>query len=105
MVVTFMKTLYRKSQPKIIHYRNYKNFSNEIFRKSLQKIFPQNLVNSCDKDVDNFVISCHKILDEYAPLKKKYVRDNNSPFMNKNLSKAIMASKIKVDKLSKEICP
>ena len=105
MVVTFMKTLYRKSQPKIIYYRNYKNFSNEIFRESLQKTFPQNLVNSCDKDVDNFVISCDKILDEYAPLKKKYVRDNNSPFMNKNLSKAIMASKIKVDKLSKEICP
>ena len=105
MVVTFMKTLYRKSQRKTIHYRNYKNFSNEIFRESLQKIYPQNLVNSCDKDVDNFVISCDKILDEYAPLKKKYMRDNNSPFMNKNLSKAIMASKIKVDKLSKEICP
>ena len=25
MVVTVMKTSYRKSQPKIIHYRNYKN--------------------------------------------------------------------------------
>ena len=24
------------------------------------------------------------------PLKKKYVRDNHSPFMNKSLSKAIM---------------
>ena len=37
MVVTVMKTSYRKSQPKIIHYRNYKNFSNDIFRDSLQK--------------------------------------------------------------------
>ena len=51
MVATVMKTSYRKSQPKIIHYCNYKNFSNDIFndileififshyRKSLHKIW------------------------------------------------------------------
>ena len=64
MVVTVMKSSYRKSQPKIIQYRNYKNFSNDIFRDSLQKIFPQNLGNSCDQDVDDFLISCNKILDQ-----------------------------------------
>ena len=90
MVVTVMKTTHRKSQPKIIHYRNYKNCSNDIFRESLQKIFLQNLVKCCNKDVDNFLISCNKILDQYAPRKKKYVRGNHSAFMNKNLSKAIM---------------
>ena len=73
MVVTVMKTSYRKSQPKIIHYRNYKNFSNDIFRDSLQKIFPQNLGNSCDQDVDDFLIPCNKILDQYAPRKTRYV--------------------------------
>ena len=46
--------------------------------------------NSCDQDVDDFLISCNKILDQYEPRKKKYVRGNHSPFMNKNLSKAIM---------------
>ena len=90
MVVTVMKISYRKSQHKIMHYRNYKNFINDIFRDSLQKIFPQNLGNSCDQDVDDFLISCNKILDQYAPRKKKYVRGNHSPFMNKNLSKANM---------------
>ena len=29
-------------------------------------------------------------LNMYAPLKKKYIRGNNSPFMNKILSKEIM---------------
>ena len=53
MIVTVMKTSYRKSQPKIIHYRNYKN-----------------LGNSCDQDIDEFLISCSKILDQYAPRKK-----------------------------------
>ena len=42
-VVTVIKISYQKSQPKIIPYRHYKNFSNDIFRDSLQKIFPQNL--------------------------------------------------------------
>ena len=90
MVVTAMKTSYRKSQPKIIQYRNYKSFRNDIFRDSLQKIFPQNLGNSCDQDVNDFLTSCNKILDQYAPCKKKYVRGNHSPFMNKNWSKPIM---------------
>ena len=85
MVVTVMKTSYQKSQPKIIHYRNYKNFSNDIFRDSLQKIFPQNLGNSCDQDVDDFLISGSKILYQYAPRKIKYVRVNRSTFMNKKV--------------------
>ena len=73
-----------------MHYRNYKNCSNNIFRDSSQKIFLQNLRNCCDQTVDDFLISCNKIPDQYAPRKKKYVRGSHSPFMNKNLSKAIM---------------
>ena len=90
MVVAVMKTSYRKSQPKLIHCRSYKNFSNDIFRDSFTKIFPQNLGNSCDQDVDYFLISCNKILDQHASPKSKYVRGNHLPFMNKNLSKALM---------------
>ena len=90
MVVAVMKTSYRKSQPKLIHCRNYKNFSNDIFRDSFPKIFPKNLGNSCDQDVDDFLISCNKILDQYVSRKSKYVRGNHLPFMNKNLSKAVM---------------
>ena len=90
IVVTVMKTSYWKRQHKIIHCRNYENFSNDIFRDSLQKIFQQNLGNSCGQDVHDFIISCNKILDQYAPRKSKYVKGNHSPFMNKNLCKAIM---------------
>ena len=67
-----------------------------IFRESLQKIFSQSLVKSCDKGVDEFLISCNKILDQYAPPKKKYVRGNHSSFMNKNLSIAnLLRTKLK----------
>ena len=30
-----MKTSYRKTEPRVINYRDYKGFSNEGFRKSL----------------------------------------------------------------------
>ena len=48
-------------------------------------------------------------LDKIAPWKKKYVRKNNLPFMNKTLQKAIMvrmklshpSSKIKATKIAK----
>ena len=36
------------------------------------------------------VIECNRILDEHAPQKKRYLRSNQSPFMNKTLVKAIM---------------
>ena len=58
------------------------NFRNAVFRQPLQKIFPQN--------VHDFFISCSKVLNYYAPRKKKYVRGNHSLFMNKNFSTAIM---------------
>ena len=35
MIVTVMKTSYRKIEPKVINYRDYKSFSNEGFRESL----------------------------------------------------------------------
>ena len=67
--------------------------------------------NSCDQAVDDFLISCNKIPDQYATRKKKYVRGSHSPFMSKNFSKAIMLRtklglrKIKLDTRNKEICP
>ena len=33
---------------------------------------------------------CNRALDVYAPKKKKYLRTNSSPFMNKAISKAVM---------------
>ena len=33
---------------------------------------------------------CQKVLDNHAPRKKKHIRGNPKPFMNKILSKAIM---------------
>ena len=40
--------------------------------------------------LEKFLEVCVKTLDRFAPYKKKYLRGNNMPFMNKSLSRAFM---------------
>ena len=90
MVVTAMKTTYRKHEPRIVYYRDFKHFCNNSFKESLQKATSQNLGVGCDEIYESFASSCNKISDNHALLKKKYVRGNHSPFRDKSLSKGIM---------------
>ena len=83
MVTIVMKTTFTKMEPK-----NY--FCNDTFRESLQNIVLQHLKKSCDDHYYNFVISCKNVLLKIAPCKKKYLKGNHSPFMNKYLSNTIM---------------
>ena len=87
MIVTILKTYFQKKEPKIIQYRDYKNFSEEEYRE-----FLVNLVWDQDQcpSYDVFLRKCKIALDRSAPLKYKYLRSNHSPFMNKDISKAIM---------------
>ena len=39
---------------------------------------------------DVFMNICKATLDKVAPLKQKYVRSNHSPFLNKEILKAVM---------------
>ena len=48
------------------------------------------LRNSQNNTYDDFKRSFIKTLDIFAPVKTKYVRGNNAPFMNKVLTKAFM---------------
>ena len=101
LVVTVMKTSYKKSQTKIVNYRSYKYFNNESFREELIKIEANR--NNCDESFKNFTSSCSVILNKHAPQKKKYVRGNQSPFMNKTFSRAIMQiSKLRTFSLKRE---
>ena len=72
-------------EPILKKYHNDKIFCNNTFRESLQNIVSQNLRSNCDNHYNNFAISCKNVLDKIAPWKKRYVRRNHSPFMNKAL--------------------
>ena len=91
MIVTVMKTSYRKTEPRVINYRDYKSVSNEGFRESLLENLKGILSGNSDQSFSNFINTCNTVLQKQLPKKKKYVRGNKSPFMNKTLSKAIMS--------------
>ena len=44
------------------------------------------VLENSNKGFNKFLGVCKEALNLYAPLKKKYVRGNNSPFMNTILS-------------------
>ena len=86
LVVSVLKATYKKSQPKFITYRSYKYFNNDSFREALLEIECNG--KNCDENF-NF-LPLHAILFWMnKPLRKKVTGDQ-SPFMNKTLSKAIM---------------
>ena len=49
MVETIMKRTYRKLEPRIVFYRDFKYFCNNGFKESLRKAFSQNLGVGCDE--------------------------------------------------------
>ena len=72
MIVTILKTYFQKKEPKIIQYRDYKNFSEEEYRE-----FLVNLVSDHDQcpSYDVFLRKCKIAFDRRAPLKYKYFLD------------------------------
>ena len=91
MTITVLKTFFQKKGPKVISYRDYKNYSNDIFRQLINDDF--NVLHQTSNEhqpLQTYLNVCMRALDVCAPRKTKYVRANNSPFMNKNISKAIM---------------
>ena len=88
MTITIMKASFQKLKPKVIHYRNYKRFCNESYRNELVADFSKQ--NFEENSLEKFLEVCNKVLDKHAPRKSKFVRGNHSPFMNRELWKAII---------------
>ena len=88
IVVTIMKTTFQRLPPKIRTYRNHNKFYNHKFRQTLVKELSS--TKTWNNDISIFIDICMRNLDKYEPLKKKYIRGNHLPFINKELPKAIM---------------
>ena len=67
---TIMKIRYRKLKPKIINYRKYKTFSNDIFRDSLLEQLSEVRINNDDDGFNKFLRNCWNTLDRFASRKK-----------------------------------
>ena len=93
MIITVMKVKFKKKEPKTINFRCYKNFNDGLFRGELKNTLRNTFT---EMGYDDFKRTFITILNKHAPMKKKFLRGNNAPFMNKTLSKAFMhRSKLK----------
>ena len=101
LVVSAMKLKYKKRPPRMIKYRDYKNFSHEHFKNSLH----EKLTNNTELDYNSFEEIVLNLLSSQAPFKKRMVRANRRVFMNKELHKAIMVrSRLRNEFLKEKNC-
>ena len=88
MVVTVMKTHYKKQKPEIIQYRNCKHFYEQSFNFELNnKLLKINISNTELKEFNKIFL---KVLDKHASRKQKHTRANNSKYITKALQNEIM---------------
>ena len=87
MTLTVLKTSLKKKRPKMVSYRNYKNFSNDNFMEELNSI-----ISVCDLGgivLDTFEDVFMNIFNKHVPIKLKYVMANDGPFMTRQLRREV----------------
>lgn len=68
--------------------RDYKNYSNYKFREELlYKLSLQSITNTSN-DLEKFCQICISVMNKICSQKKNYIRWNNMPSINKNLTEA-----------------
>ena len=66
MIVTVMKTNYEKLKPRLVNYRDYKNFCNDTFRQIfLEKLSTKNINTNCSS-FEKFLQICIDTLNIFA---------------------------------------
>ena len=88
LIFKVLKTFHVKQKPEIIQYRDFNHFDNTSFRADLLQEL--SLKNVLPGEFEKFKYISPKVLNIHAPIKEKHVRCNRSPFMSKQLRKAIM---------------
>ena len=88
LVGTTLRNTYKKAEPNIIHYRNYKNFDENAFKNDLNQF--EEIDDSKDPNVlyNDFLSFFQKNVNKHAPMKQKLLRGNDKGFSDKNLRKA-----------------
>ena len=101
LTVTVLKTFFMKQEPKIIKYRDFSKFNNQAFRDEL---YGELYLNNTLKNIsfDNFQNISANIFERHAPIKEKYIRNNQSHFITKDIRKAIMTRTRLKNKFRKE---
>ena len=91
MIYTILKSSFINIEPKLLNYREYKNFSFGNFKEDLSEA-----LLGCRNSYDEFESPFITTLDKHAPKRKMCLRGNNKPHITKPLRQTIMKrSKLK----------
>ena len=85
MIYTILKSCFNNTELKLLNYRDFKHFSQEAFKENLSKA-----LSDCSNSYDDFHHICTSKLNKHAPKKKKWIRGNNKPHVNKPLRQTFM---------------
>ncbi len=106
LVLTVLKTTFKRKPPKEVKYRNYKNYIVHNYLNDINlSLAGKDLYHMPCGEYNDLLM---RIFNNHAPLKTKYVRGNDQPFMNTELRKEHMKRtrllnryrKIKVQKMN-----
>ena len=81
LIATVLKVKQEKFPPKIIQYRDYRNFDSSKFFEKLQLKLSNLEMSSLD--FGSLKICFMELLNKIAPLKTKFLRANHSEFLPK----------------------
>ena len=91
LILSFFRSYFLRIPPKTIQYRKYKTFNESSFLHELDQELLKGDMYKNNRDMFSaFTETFRRVLDKHAPLKTKRVRENQSPFMTKELRKAVM---------------
>ena len=88
LTTTVLKQYFPKPKPKIVNYREYRNFRNDQFRAELDNEILKHDINNIE--YQHFLNIFMEILNKRASMKIKYIRANQGNFMTKGLHIAII---------------
>ena len=88
MTLTVLKSSFAKQKPRILNYRNYNSLTS-LQRSILYKLINSNLQIS-NKDLKHFKETCLSVVNTIAPLKSRFIRANQAPFINKEIQRGVM---------------
>ena len=86
--MTVLKVYFKKKGPSGIQYRKYKNFSNNRFKNVLLNELITSKIGILRVDI--FVNTVIKVFIKSAPVRQRYVKAIEAPFVKKVLNKAII---------------
>ena len=90
MTVTTLRMKFRKLKLRVLFYRDYTKFSIVNFINSLKVELDTQSISLDENGFLNLWKTCTDTLNKHAPRKQKTIRGNQSLFINKEISKAIM---------------